>query len=39
MSAMPSLPSDAARTVVVLTALGAAFATKHLLADFILQTN
>ena len=39
MSAIPSLPSDAARTVVVLTALGVAFATKHLLADFILQTN
>ena len=36
---MPSLPSDAAGTIVVLTALGAAFATKHLLADFILQTN
>ena len=39
MSAFPSLPSDAARTVVTVTALGMAFATKHLLADFIFQTN
>ena len=39
MSFIASLPTDAAKTVVVLTGLGMAFATKHLLADFILQTN
>ena len=39
MSDFPSLPSDAARTVVALTELGAAFATKHVLADFVFQTN
>ena len=39
MSAFPSLPSDAARTVVAVTGLGMAFATKHFLADFIFQTN
>ena len=39
MSAIPSLPSDAARTIVALTGLGVAFATKHLVADFLFQTN
>ncbi len=39
MSAIPSLPPDAARTIVAVTVLGMAFATKHLLADFLLQTN
>ena len=39
MSVIPSLPSDAARTVAVLTVLGMVFATKHVLADFILQTT
>ena len=39
MGAFPSLPSDAAPTVVAVTGLGMAFATKHVLADFIFQTN
>ena len=39
MSAFSSLPPDAAKTVVAVTVLGMAFATKHFLADFILQTN
>lgn len=39
MSDFPSLTSDAAPTVVALTVLGVAFATKHVLADFVFQTN
>lgn len=39
MIVLPSLPPDAARTVVVLTVLGMVFGTKHVLADFILQTT
>ncbi len=39
MSALPSLPPDIERTVVVLTLLGMVFATKHVVADFLLQAT
>ena len=39
MTAISPLPPDSVHLVVSLTGLGVAFATKHVLADFLFQTS
>jgi hypothetical protein len=39
MSAAPLSPADVSAVVAAVTALSIAFAFKHLLADFLMQTN